>query len=394
MAWIMALGHISDIDPRMDQAVTPKKQREIAVENLRLGLWDVQRFDYLPPNIPYSKTPNFNLARLESWPNWKEPHPEVRAGRRANAIIYRVAFNLLAFTQPEMMEGLPMRPPKGFFGNWIGVKAIMCRATLDITAEGGRETPFVLYYEKTEKEEKALIMEILDVKRVPWPEPGPKVGAAELRLLEQLLEAQTVKFGARPGGPLVPMMQTPKIPLVAVRYSYMESHPEGGAQFLLHLESRLRELLPSDSSDDDVRAELEKHLEAGEEMLGEHIRMFARLLSHSADLVDKEWANDQQSHWNISTETKEETRVSFFMPCLRPRLVEEIETGKRVIPHAQCENCKKDAKALCSSCRAVIWVSEFGFASLQESVKMGSPPVYEPPRNQYGGERFIDGPGP
>jgi hypothetical protein len=43
MAWIMALGHISDIDPRMDQAVTPKKQREIAVENLRLGLWDVQR---------------------------------------------------------------------------------------------------------------------------------------------------------------------------------------------------------------------------------------------------------------------------------------------------------------------------------------------------------------
>jgi hypothetical protein len=73
------------------------------------------------------------------------------------------------------------------------------------------------------------------------------------------------------------------------------------------------------SSDDDVRAELEKHLGAGEEMPGEHIRMFARLLSHNAGLVDKEWANDQQSHWNISTETKEETRISFFVPCLRPR---------------------------------------------------------------------------
>jgi hypothetical protein len=31
-----------------------------------------------------------------------------------------------------------------------------------------------LYYEKKKKEEKALIMEILDVKRVPWPEPGLK----------------------------------------------------------------------------------------------------------------------------------------------------------------------------------------------------------------------------
>ncbi|KAJ7827647.1 hypothetical protein B0H14DRAFT_3873602 [Mycena olivaceomarginata] len=314
MAWIMALGHTNDIDLRMDRAPTPKKQREIAVENLRLGLWDVQRFDYLFPNIPSSKTSNFNLARLESWPNWKEPHPEVRVGKLGiqkyshknveQMQSYIVShFNRLAFTQPEMVEGLPMHTPKGFFGNWIVVKAIMCRATL---AEGSKP----IY--KTEKEEKALIMGILDVKRVPWPEPGS-------RLLGQLLEAQTVKFSARPGAPLVPMIQTPKIPLVAVRYSYMESHPKGGAQFLLHLESRLRELLPSHSSDDDVRAELEKHLGAGEEMPGEHIRMFARLLSHNAGLVDTEWANDQQSHWNISTETKEETRVSFFVPCLRPR---------------------------------------------------------------------------
>jgi hypothetical protein len=68
-----------------------------------------------------------------------------------------------------------------------------------------------------------------------------------------------------------------------------------------------------------VRVELEKHLGAGEEMPREHIRMLARLLSHNADLMDQEWADDQQSHWNISAETKKETRVSFFVPCLRPR---------------------------------------------------------------------------
>ncbi|KAF7335274.1 Ankyrin repeat and mynd domain-containing protein 2-like [Mycena sanguinolenta] len=422
MAWIMALGHINEIDPRMKTAANPQKQREIAIENLRRGLWDVQRFEY--PGLIRGRT-------------GKKPHPEIRAGgmgrqkldgykdaqRMASYVLTH--FNLLAFTQPQMMEGLPMNPPKGRAGNWIGVKKIMGHAALDITAEGGLETPFVVYYHK----DIMLIMEILDVKRVSWPEPGPK-------LLEQLKEAQESKFGARPGAPLVPMMQTPKIPLVVVRYSYMEGRPKDGAEFVLHLESRLREILPSRLSDDDVRVELEKHLTSGEEMPEEHIRMFARLLSHNADLVDKEWADDQQSHWNISKEASKETRISFFVPCLRPRfeVVEEIETGKKVTPHAQCGNCQKHAKTMCGSCfgvsycspdcakaqwpthklvckiskkitsdpsalpkdtlyipaRAYIhWVLDFGFASEQECVKMGGPPVDEPPRNQYGGERFI-----
>ena len=79
-----------------------------------------------------------------------------------------------------------MKPPKGRLGNWIGVKKIMGHAALDITAEGskhafclktsnsckgGLETPFVVYNDK----DIMLIMEILDVKRVSWPEPGPKV---------------------------------------------------------------------------------------------------------------------------------------------------------------------------------------------------------------------------
>jgi hypothetical protein len=36
------------------------------------GLIDrLRRFDYLFPSDTYSKAPNFDLARLESWPNWK-----------------------------------------------------------------------------------------------------------------------------------------------------------------------------------------------------------------------------------------------------------------------------------------------------------------------------------
>jgi hypothetical protein len=45
-------------------------------------------------------------------------------------------FNLLAFTQPEMMQNVPANPPKGPLGNWIGVKKIMGHASLDLTAEG------------------------------------------------------------------------------------------------------------------------------------------------------------------------------------------------------------------------------------------------------------------
>jgi hypothetical protein len=47
--------------------------------------------------------------------------------------------------------------------------------------------------------------------------------------------------------------------------------------------------------------------------------MFARLLSYNADFVDKERADDQQSHWNIPAKVKTEMRVSFFVPCLRSR---------------------------------------------------------------------------
>ncbi|KAJ7079575.1 hypothetical protein B0H15DRAFT_858273 [Mycena belliarum] len=438
MSWLMGFGQIKEIDPKMKAARNPQELREMAVEKLRIALWDMQRFDYLFPDRVYSKTPNFKIARLESWPKWKEPHKEVRAGgmgtqkfdgfkdaERLNSYIM-THYNMMAFTQPELVQGLSMNPPKGPAGNWIGVKKIMGHAALDITGEGGRDTPFVVYFQR----DILLIMEILDVKRVSWPEPGPK-------FFKHLQESQEVKFGTDPGAPLVPMMQTPKIPLVVVRYSYLEGRPKGGSQFTLHLESRLREILPPGTSNDKVRVELERHLSSGEEMAEEHLLMFARLLSHNADLVDKEWVEDQQSHWNIQKDVKSETRISFFTPCLRPRFraVEEIETGKAPTPYTQCGACNKEAKkTMCGSCRAVCycspecakanwpehkadcktskkilndpaslpkdtlyipvrafvpWVADFGFANEQEAVKMGGPVIAENPRNEYGTERFI-----
>ncbi|KAJ7784136.1 hypothetical protein B0H16DRAFT_1491438 [Mycena metata] len=434
MDWILGLGHIHELDPRMTSTRNPKEQREIATENLRLGLWDVQRFDYLFPNNPYSKTPNLKISRLQSWPNWKKPHPELRTGSiglmkldgfkdaaRLNSYVW-THFQLTAFTQAQMVA---MDPAKGDYGNWTGVKKMMGHASLDLTREGGSQVPFLVYFNK----DVLLTMEVLDMKRVSWPEPGPK-------FLQTLKESQEVKFGTAPNDPLVPMLQTPKVPLVAVRYSYMEGRPKDGSQFFAHLESRMRETLPSGMSDDDVRVEFENHLRAGEEMPEETIRMFAQLLSYNADLVDKEWADEEQSHWNISNEAKKETRVSFFVPCLRPRfdVVEEIETGTPVTSYEKCGNCKKDAKNMCGSCRAVSycctdcakeqwpvhkldckmskkitsdpsslpkdtlyiparayihWVADFGFANEQELVKFGGPPVDEPPRNQYGPERFI-----
>jgi hypothetical protein len=97
MSWIMSLGHINEIDPRFKYMFSrnPKRQHEIATENLRAALWDVQRLptfymisasrinrthrlDYLFPEHLYSKTPDFDIGRLESWPLWKIPHFDVR----------------------------------------------------------------------------------------------------------------------------------------------------------------------------------------------------------------------------------------------------------------------------------------------------------------------------
>jgi hypothetical protein len=88
---------------------------------------------------------------------------------------------------------------------------------------------------------------------------------------------------------------------------------------MLHLESRLEDILPPGTSAAEVRKEFEYHLQCGEEMPEAHIRMFARLLSYNSELVDREWMDDLQGHWFLSKEVEKETRISFFVPCPRLR---------------------------------------------------------------------------
>jgi hypothetical protein len=43
MSWLMALGPLKEIDPRMKTAKNPQEQLAIATDNLRVALWDMQR---------------------------------------------------------------------------------------------------------------------------------------------------------------------------------------------------------------------------------------------------------------------------------------------------------------------------------------------------------------
>ncbi|KAJ6542689.1 hypothetical protein B0H19DRAFT_1171458 [Mycena capillaripes] len=435
MSWIMAIGHINEIDPRLKYSRDPKRQHDIATENLRVALWDIQRFDYLFPTHQYSNTPNFNVAGLETWPLWKTPHLEVHdpalwtedaqvqgRGERMNSYVV-THFNLMPFTELELAKGHFDRPPEGTLGNWIGTKKIMSHAGLDIT-ECGSEIPFLMYFH----EDIMLIMEVLEVKRVPWPQP-------RLNVWKKLVVSQTQKYGPYRGGPLIPSMQTPKVPLVLVRYSYTEGCPKGGSKFMLYLESRLREILPPGTSDDDVRVELERQITSAQQIPQEHLLMLARLLSYNSGLIDPSWVNAQQAH--VSDEVKMETRISFFVPCLRPRFkaIEEIETGLKPMPYRLCGECKRTTNGtICGTCKAVFycnpscarkhwrrhkieckaslqiinapsalsretfyipvrafshWVADFGFANEIEAVRLGSPDSMTEPVNEYGTKRFI-----
>lgn len=69
-----------------------------------------------------------------------------------------------------------------------------------------------------------------------------------------------------------------------------------------------------------AREELHFHLTHGIEMSEVHLRAWAQLLSANAAFVDKEYVDEQQSHWNgLSREQIKETRISFVAPCLRLR---------------------------------------------------------------------------
>ncbi|KAF7345105.1 Ankyrin repeat and mynd domain-containing protein 2-like [Mycena venus] len=468
MSWIMAIGHVNEIDPRIKQSREQQRQYDVAIENLRVALWDIQRFEYLFPLIPYSKRPNFDISSLESWPVWKIPHTNVRDPwtqmenaqekweRMSSYVVTQ--FHLMAFTQRDIAEKYFMTPPQGVLGNWIGVKKIMSQAGLDIT-EAGVWIPFQVYFFN----DIILIMEILDVKRLPWPAPGSGI-------LNKLLDHQENRSGGYQGGnyhPLgfelpdtisqaaliwPPALQTPKAPLVVVRYSYTQGRPAGGSDFMVHLESRLQELSPPGTSADDVRVQLESHILAAQQTPPEHLLMMARLLSFNADLINQKWADDQQS--KISQAARKETRISFFVPCLRPRFtsvssmlfyygqnltkrraVEEIETGLTPKKYLLCVRCRQETeRAICRICKAVFycgpdcarrywpqhklvcqtsiqilyapsslppgtlyipvrtythWVADFGFANAQEAIEFGNPSLGECAVNQYGTDRFM-----
>ncbi|KAJ7257775.1 hypothetical protein C8J57DRAFT_1721091 [Mycena rebaudengoi] len=337
-----------EIDPRMKTAKNPQEQLAVATDNLR----------------GKHHTLRFRAGQAEECGNSMASRT-LHASDRKYVMTH---FNLgMGFTQPEVVQGLPGNPPKGPAGNWVGTKQLMCQAAIDITGDGGRETPFVVYYNN----DVLLIIEILDVKRILWPKPSPEV------------------------------------PLVVVRYSYMEGCPEGGSQFLIHLESRLRKILPRGTSEDNlkVRVELEKHLHGGIEASAEHILMLARLLSHNSELVDKEWANDQQaveeietgkarlplSHNVLSVTALIFTPVVLLLqPQLRERELARAQARLQNIQEIANNPASLPKDTLYIPVRAYIhWVIDFGFANEQESVKMGGPPVDEPPHNEYRTKRFI-----
>ncbi len=72
----------------------------------------------------------------------------------------------------ENMSGAAQRAAPDITGAWMDTKVTMSKASLDITREGGKDTPFVTYYTDNDH---LLIMEILDVKQYSWPEPSDKV---------------------------------------------------------------------------------------------------------------------------------------------------------------------------------------------------------------------------
>ncbi|KAF8586461.1 hypothetical protein K439DRAFT_1340929 [Ramaria rubella] len=355
--WLKLLG-VNEVNPslQLESSLSAEVKRERVCNKLKLALWDVQRLDLLFPGYVISESPNFNIASLSSWPNWKDAHKELGdAGigpqkldgyadaARLDSYVMR-HFSMMAFTQADHMQGTMINPAKDFRGAWIGCKNIMIKASMDITREGGKDTPFVTYFSTDRGPGTSmLLMEILDVKQVSWPEPGPK----------------------------------------------------GGSQFLSHLESRLGEIMPPDASVSEVREKLEYHLRCGEEMPEEHIRMLARLLSYNSALIDREWKDDLQGRRErnqdqllcaVSSGFGRNRNRSSTRCDPKPQHREVCKFSKKILN----EPASLDVNKFYIPARAYLsWVLEYGFSVEQEAVKMGGSTFEECPRNEYGDDRFV-----
>ncbi|ESK86293.1 hypothetical protein Moror_16594, partial [Moniliophthora roreri MCA 2997] len=73
--------------------------------------------------------------------------------------------------------------------------------------------------------------------------------------------------------PLVPMLRTPKMPLIVVRYSYLEGRPEGGSHLLQHLQEKIESTLPRSAR---ARAAMQKL-----QFLGVPVQILTYLQSYS-----------------------------------------------------------------------------------------------------------------
>ncbi|KAI0311543.1 hypothetical protein OF83DRAFT_1287480 [Amylostereum chailletii] len=332
---------------------------EDILQKLRLALWDVQRLDLLFPGKTLGGSEKLDIDSLPSWPDWKKKHviPGFKQGGmtldgykdadKLDSYVFR-HFQMSAFTQTENLQHLHANPSPDMRGAWYGVKNAMTTLGLDITQEGGDELPFFACY-TTGTSPHILVAEVLDVKQAEWPEPTQK-------LWTLIRDVQETKFGHPADGPLVPMMRTPKFPVIIVRYTYMEGRPKEGSQLMEHLQARF---MKEGSTLRQAREKLQLHLRTGLEMPEVHMRTFARILSSNSDLLDPEYKTEMQSHWKgISREVAKETRISFVAPCLRLRwrALEELETGVPPSKFTACNKCGETGKKLtCGSCKSVYY---------------------------------------
>uniref|UniRef100_A0A0W0G8E2 MYND-type domain-containing protein n=1 Tax=Moniliophthora roreri TaxID=221103 RepID=A0A0W0G8E2_MONRR len=418
-----------------------KASNEDIMKRLRLALWDSQRLDLMFPgkSLDGKRKVRLNLESLPSWPKWRDPRPELRDlgkgltimdgfkdAERLDTYIFR-HFPMSSFTPMENMKDT-IDPKPGMPGAWVGLRCAMSKGALDITRDGGADSQLLAFH--SEDSRTLLVLELLDVKQAKWTEPT----SYQMKVLK---DVQKTKFGRGPSDPLVPMMQTPKFPLVVVRYHYLDSLPKKGSLLIGHVLQKLAKTM----SDEAAKEKINFYTGCSQEVSEDHLRTFVRVLDANADLLDTDYVEETQSHWKgVSKALAQQTRISFFSPCLRLRwsALEEVETGKKPWKaDPLCAACgKKGMKPVrCAGCKAAIycnaecskahWESHkpgctlstrlsnvdvqlpkgkwyvparcyhdfapnTGFAILSEmAIHSGCPPTGECAPNEYGTERFI-----
>ncbi|ESK86290.1 ankyrin repeat and mynd domain-containing protein 2-like [Moniliophthora roreri MCA 2997] len=401
-----------------------KASNEDIMKRLRLALWDSQRLDLMFPgkSLDGKRKVRLNLESLPSWPKWRDPRPELRDlgkglaimdgfkdAERLDTYIFR-HFPMSSFTPMENMKDT-IDPKPGMPGAWVGLRCAMSKGALDITRDGGADSQLLAFH--SEDSRTLLVLELLDVKQAKWTEPT----SYQMKVLK---DVQKTKFGRGPSDPLVPMIL-----------------PKKGSLLIGHVLQKLAKTM----SDEAAKEKINFYTGCSQEVSEDHLRTFVRVLDANADLLDTDYVEETQSHWKgVSKALAQQTRISFFSPCLRLRwsALEEVETGKKPWKaDPLCAACgKKGMKPVrCAGCKAAIycnaecskahWESHkpdctlstrlsnvdvqlpkgkwyvparcyhdfapnTGFAILSEmAIHSGCPPTGECAPNEYGTERFI-----